>query len=80
MSTWYNTVVSQTQPEEWVICWHNKHEIIFTQIHIIPHTEGGELEEKQILENYVKNIVISHETTCHFGAIAISRTLHIVPL
>lgn len=41
MPTRYNTVVSQTQPEEWVICWHNKHEIIFTQIHIIPHTKGG---------------------------------------
>lgn len=82
MPTRYNTVVSQTQPEEWVICWHNKHEIIFTQIHIIPHTKGGGgiEEKKQILENYVKNIVTSHETTCHFRAIAISRTLHIVPL
>lgn len=39
--------------------------------------KGGKTEEKkQILENDGKNIVISHETICHFGAIAISRTLH----
>lgn len=39
--------------------------------------KGGKTEEKkQILENYVRNIVTSRETICHFGAIAISRTLH----
>lgn len=35
-------------------------------------TEG----KKQILENDGKNIVTSYETTCHVGAIAISRALH----
>ena len=37
--------------------------------------KGKKEKKEQILENYVKN-VISQETTCHFGAMVISRHLH----
>lgn len=79
MPTWYNTVVlyNKLSQGEWVTCWHDKYEILFTQIHIIPPMKRVKIEgKKQILENYGKNIVTSHETTCHFGAIAMSRALH----